>query len=427
MAQTAESSHEPLSGESYLAIAEGANPGEPPTEAHLTDCLAVFLNEKRWDAEPDEKQLYPFLALCWHYPALRLQIEAATTYWSKERRGLLAQCVEAHVPPASHVAVMTKPVPQTATALLDKDIPPLQWIVERILPEGLILFGGKSKRGKSWLALDIAMSVAAGRCALQNPDFAVRKPRKVLYIALEDGKRRIQHRLRAIQPNIAHLDNLMFAYDFPLLTEGGIALLHQYITEDGFELIIIDVLAKVEGGSKSGKSEKAYQEVYDLFAPLIALKNAHQFSLLMLTHLRKQEAEDVFEMLHGSVAYQGAQDLLWVMERKPDDDVASLYQRGKDAEDLTLALRFTDGHWTYIGEGESHMQSVLSQQLLAVLKEEDRRMSIKELMQAGDIPSTKYAAVRQCLKRLADEDMVHRLERGMYAITWRAAAEGLPY
>ena len=49
----------------------------------------------------------------------------------------------------------------------------------------------------------------------------------------------------------------------------------------------------------------------------------------MLTHLRKAEADDIFDTLHGSVAYQGVQDSLWVLERPPQDSVGVLHIRGK--------------------------------------------------------------------------------------------------
>ena len=51
----------------------------------------------------------------------------------------------------------------------------------------------------------------------------------------------------------------------------------------------------------------------------------------MLTPLRKAEAEDIFDTLHGSVAYQGVQDTLWVLERPPRDAVGALHVRERTA------------------------------------------------------------------------------------------------
>src|SRR5262245_49374719 len=43
------------------------------------------------------------------------------------------------------------PTPQTGTALLAVDFPPLRYFVEEILTEGLTILGGKPKKGKSYL------------------------------------------------------------------------------------------------------------------------------------------------------------------------------------------------------------------------------------------------------------------------------------
>ena len=53
--------------------------------------------------------------------------------------------------------------PENADDLMTDTIPSPRPIVEGLLHEGMLLFGGKSKRGKSWLMLDLALSVATGR------------------------------------------------------------------------------------------------------------------------------------------------------------------------------------------------------------------------------------------------------------------------
>ena len=119
----------------------------------------------------------------------------------------------------------------------------------------------------------------------------------------------------------------------------------------------------------------------------------------MLTHLRKQDAEDVFDSLHGSVAYQGAQDVLWVLERKPKDDFAFLHIRDKDADDQTIALRFVEGHWEYVGEGEEYEVSRDERKVLKVLAEEKREMGIPEILKAAGFAEARYGYVRSSSSR----------------------------
>ena len=68
---------------------------------------------------------------------------------------------------------------------------PVEYIVEDILPTGLTLLVGPSKIRKSWMSLDLSLSVAAGM------PFLGRKTQKggVLYLALEDSKSRIKGRM----------------------------------------------------------------------------------------------------------------------------------------------------------------------------------------------------------------------------------------
>jgi AAA domain len=311
------------------------------------------------------------------------------------------------------------PPPETLTHLMADDIPPPSSLFAGLMHEGMLLLGGKSKRGKSWLMFDLAIALAVGRSALRH--YACPHKRPVLYLALEDGRARLQGRAKAIQPNLATADHFHLRYTFPALTEGGIEALAGEIQQYGYGLVVIDVLARLE---KSGiKGEKNYHEVYEMFAPLQELRKQHPFCLAMLTHLRKQDAEDVFDSLHGSVAYQGAQDVLWVLERKPKDDFAFLHIRDKDAEDQTVALRFVHGHWEYLGEGEEFEVTRDQRKVIKVLSEERREMSVQEILKAADFPDAKYGYVRKLLVTMVKEDLIHRTRHGKYSATVRAAEE----
>ena len=61
-----------------------------------------------------------------------------------------------------------------------------------LVPEGLTLLVGRPKIGKSWWALDLGVA-----CAANRPTLGTVTPvaGDVLYLALEDGWRRLQRRL----------------------------------------------------------------------------------------------------------------------------------------------------------------------------------------------------------------------------------------
>ena len=78
--------------------------------------------------------------------------------------------------------------------------PPLNFIVEELLPAGCTLLTGKSKDGKSMMAYNLAVAVASGGKALGT---YTTMPGSVWYLALEDGERRRQQRLALQEPQMS--------------------------------------------------------------------------------------------------------------------------------------------------------------------------------------------------------------------------------
>src|SRR5918992_3521750 len=83
----------------------------------------------------------------------------------------------------------------TAAELMAEDLPPVRWVVPEILPEGVTFLAGKPKLGKSWMGLGLGIAVATGGVALGTKQV---EQGEVLYLALEDNKRRIQNRLNKL-------------------------------------------------------------------------------------------------------------------------------------------------------------------------------------------------------------------------------------
>ena len=87
----------------------------------------------------------------------------------------------------------------TAGQLQSMTFPPLSWILPNIIPaEGLTILCSKPKFGKSWLVLDLCIACTHDRFTLGKI-----KPTQgdVLYLALEDSKRRLQRRMTKLLPS----------------------------------------------------------------------------------------------------------------------------------------------------------------------------------------------------------------------------------
>ena len=78
--------------------------------------------------------------------------------------------------------------------LADKDLPPTQYVIRKLLPQGLALLSGSPKVGKSWLTLDWCVKIAKGE---KIWDFPTVKG-TTLYLSLEDTESRLQERLLTV-------------------------------------------------------------------------------------------------------------------------------------------------------------------------------------------------------------------------------------
>ncbi len=80
----------------------------------------------------------------------------------------------------------------TAAKLQRMTFEPPRFVLPQYVPEGVTLLIGRPKIGKSWLALDLAVACSSDLSVLGSL-----KPAQgdVLYLALEDSKRRLQSRI----------------------------------------------------------------------------------------------------------------------------------------------------------------------------------------------------------------------------------------
>ena len=305
-----------------------------------------------------------------------------------------------------------EPVSADDLKLHDTFRPPGQ-IIDGLLHEGMLLFGGKVKHGKSWLMLDLALSMATGTPVWGH--FPVPEPQPVLYISLEDPGGRINHRLNEIRPGFKTNDNLEMIFNFPLLNRGGLEKLQRHIQSGRYRLIILDVLAKVEPAAQRG-TEKTYLEIYDMFAPLQDLNPRHPMCLAMVTHLRKTTAEDIFDTLHGSVAYQGVQDSLWVLDRLTDDMSGIIHTRPNDGPEQNLRVTFEGQRWNFQGYDADIKYSQARQDVIEIMKEFGRPMSIAEVNKYLSQPRTSYRATLVLMHRMLQDGQLIRPKRGFYEL-----------
>ncbi|HNR66372.1 MAG TPA: AAA family ATPase, partial [Atribacterota bacterium] len=172
----------------------------------------------------------------------------------------------------------------SAAEIMQEEYSPTRYIVEDILPEGLIVLAGRPKTCKSFLALNLSLSIAAGKPALKK--LATEKT-GVLYFALEDGKKRLDKRMK----NILGEDwqsllpkDLFFCLKLNALDNGGFEDLEDALKENpGIGVIIIDTFAKIKPLSRAGN---AYEADYKIAGQLQSWAITKGIALVMIHHTR---------------------------------------------------------------------------------------------------------------------------------------------
>jgi hypothetical protein len=285
------------------------------------------------------------------------------------------------------------------------------WIIPNTLGEGYIILAGRPKLGKSWLGLCIAVAVATGGFALGKAELRATQG-EVLYLGLEDKLRRLQKRLRKILGDCPFPDDLIIAENWPRLDKGGLEALQDFLKEhDNCRLVVIDTLAKVRPPRK--KNSDPYEHDMLLGGALQSL--AHQFSvsLLVVTHTRKNEAEDALDEVTGTTGITGSADAIMVLKRGRGKSDGTLTLAGRDIEEQALALKFhpDEGIWELMGDAAEYAMSQQRQEILKVLRENGPR-TIKEV---SEIIDKKYANVKRLLLKMANQQEVKSIN-GKYEI-----------
>jgi hypothetical protein len=316
--------------------------------------------------------------------------------------------------PASSVHQQGQPSIFSLPDLLSWELPPIRWTIPELLPEGLTLLAGKPKLGKSWLALSVALSIAAGGVALGA--HSVTKG-DVLYLALEDNARRLQSRARRLLESMTSTPgNLDFALNWPRLGEGGLAYLEEYCkAHPNLRLVVIDTWARVAPPSGERRCSQ-YEGDYEALTPLKRLADSYHISILAVHHLRKTGSSDVLDEIIGSTGVTGAVDGTLILKRDRGQTDATLFVTVRDVErEQQLALNFdaSTAQWTLVGNAEELCCTRARQDMLDLIREQGPEgMRAREIAEALE---KNYHTTRSLLRKMEESGDVRRVDGRYHA------------
>jgi hypothetical protein len=299
----------------------------------------------------------------------------------------------------------------SAAELLAHEFPEPNFAINGILSEGVTIFAGKPKLGKSWCALGIAVAVASGGRALGSIPV---KQGDVLYLALEDGPRRLQDRLTKVLGNEPIPKRLDCATEWPRLNDGGITELEAWVkSHPDARLIVVDTLKMVRPQER-GRAKQLYDVDYEAIQPLAKFARGNGISVVVVHHTRKMESDDPVDLISGSFGLTGSADGILVLKKPRAGSETVLYSNGRDFEAQELALRW-DAQifgWSIVGNAE-HLNLNPERRAIIDLIELDGPKTPKQV--AGMLKRND-GATRKLMRAMESDGQLENDGSGCYSV-----------
>ena len=246
-------------------------------------------------------------------------------------------------------------------SLMSLSLTPLNFVVDTLLSQGLHILAGSPKVGKSWLALWLSVMVAKGEPVWGMPV----KQGTTLYLCLEDSTLRIQNRLFEITEDAPA--NVHFSTECFILGKGLEDQLTYFLKErPDTSLIIIDTLQLIRGTNY----DNTYANDYRDLSVLKQIADEHGIAILLIHHLRKETADDVFSRISGTTAISGAVDSSFTLvEERRGSGKAKLSCIGRDIEYRELTLeRNGENVWELVADSRTQPE-LLGDRIVYLLSE----------------------------------------------------------
>ena len=220
--------------------------------------------------------------------------------------------------------------------IMNTPMKPIEYCVDGLISQGLFVLAGAPKVGKSWLALDMCLSIAKGEKVLGKETLCGH----AVYLSLEDSLIRLQNRLYELTDEPS--DNLNFAIMAESIS-NGLPEQIEYCRKrfDDLKIVFIDTLQIVRN-----ESESSYSSDYKELSVMKALADKLGIAIVLVHHTRKCSDSDPFNMISGSTGLSGCVDGSMVLiESKRGSRKAKLHCVGRDIENQEINVVFESSRW----------------------------------------------------------------------------------
>ena len=239
---------------------------------------------------------------------------------------------------------------ESMASLSLRHIDPPKFVIPGMIPYGITILASPPKFGKSWMCLDMAISVATGTEFMDLPT----NKDGVIYLALEDGDYRLQERSKKVANGRELPENLLLVKQAPILTDGLLKQISDLLdkTDVNIGMIIIDTLQKVRG--LAGKTEGVYGYDYRELGALHQFAIDNNLAVVLVHHLNKGgDDSDFVSRLNGSTGVSGAADTIITLTRASrgsDETKMSITGRDVTERNLIIQMDWSRFRWILLGD-----------------------------------------------------------------------------
>ena len=314
------------------------------------------------------------------------------------------------VPAAPEPFTVVRPCDLQASA--DSSAP---WLIDQLwTAQAVGIIGGTPKSYKTWMALEMAVSVASGSACLAS--FAVPSPGPVLLYAAEDSESALRSRLESLAQhhrlNLASLDiRVITADSLRLDRTADQERLEATLTLYRPVLLILDPLVRLHA-----IDENAAGEIAALLGYLRLLQRKTGAAIALVHHARKNVSASGgagYSLRGSSDLYAWVDSFLYLRRLHGQLMLSAEHRSASGAEPFALELANGDSgpylkRTSAIHATES-VRDPLLDQILALLGQSSEPRTAESLRSSLQVRNQRLV---EALRQLSDQRKVVRLPQG---------------